>query len=116
MKNRHNYPANWRKLARACKERAGWRCQKCGIAHKTLRWSPWTEREWPVYLQAAHVNHDPSNEEPELACVCPACHWRYYRRPGGQHTWLYYERRKHRILLGRQGYHGPWRPLEALPV
>ena len=107
MKNRHKYPRNWRHLARACKEKAGWRCEKCGIAHGTPRWSIWTEREWPVYLQAAHVHHDQANEEPALIAVCPSCHYRYFRRPGA-HTWLYHEMRKHRILLERRGYHGPW--------
>src|SRR5579859_6016937 len=111
MHNRKKYPKHWHKLARACKERARWLCQKCGIAHGTPRFSIWTLKEWPVYLQAAHVNHDQESEAPELVCVCPACHWRYYRRPG-QNAWQYHERRKHRILLERRGYHGPWRPLE----
>lgn len=113
MRNRKSYPANWPELARICKERAAWRCQKCGIAHKTKRLSLWTGREWPVYLQAAHVNHDPENEAPELACVCPACHWRYYRRPGQRLTNGQVEQRKHRIALEKAGYHGPWRPLEV---
>lgn len=109
MRNRKKYPANWRALALACKERAAWRCSKCGIEHGTKRFSLWTGREWPVFLQAAHINHDPENETPELAAVCPACHWRYYRKPGA-HSWLYHERRKHQALLERRNYHGPWRP------
>lgn len=113
MRNRKKYPPHWRKLARVCKERAGYRCEKCGIAHGTPRFSPWTEREWPVYLQAAHINHDQENEAPALVAVCPSCHWRYFRKPGQRLTFGVLEARKHRILLERRGYHGPWRPVEV---
>jgi|SRR5579859_176072 len=98
MRNRKKYPRGWRKLARACKERANWKCQICSIKHGTKRRSPWTGKEWPVYLQAAHVYHDPHNEAPELACVCPRCHWRFYRAPGRRYVaWI--NREKHRRLI-----------------
>jgi predicted HNH restriction endonuclease len=99
MRNAHRYPRKWkRNQARACKEAAGWKCEKCGIEHGTLRVSIWTGREWPVYMQAAHINHDPENDAPELACVCPTCHWRYYRRANQIPQWMI-EKMKHRKLI-----------------
>ena len=100
MRNRKAYPRNWPRLARACKEAARWHCQKCGVKHGWLRYSIWTGRYWPVYLQAAHINHDQENEAPELVAVCARCHWRYYRKPGAS-KWLYYERRMHQELIKR---------------
>lgn len=113
MHHRKKYPPNWKQLSRACKDAAGWICERCGVKHGTRRYSTWTGREWPVYLQAAHRYHDPHNATPDLVCVCPTCHWKYFRRPGASaRSWLYHERRKHRILLERAGYHGPWRPFD----
>ena len=99
MNNRKKYPRNWRKLARACKERAGWQCKECFVQHGTLRLS-WAGRPYPVYLVAAHKNHDPFNPSPDLVCVCPSCHFRFYRRPGQPAVWVI-ERMKHRKLLGK---------------
>src|SRR5437773_740133 len=60
--NSSRYPKQWTQLAQECKERAGWRCQKCGIRHGQIRWSLHTGRAFPVWLAAAHTNHDPENE------------------------------------------------------
>lgn len=98
MRNRKAYPAQWRAMSRACKDRAGWQCERCGVAHGSTRRSVWTGREYTVYLQAAHVKHDPFNEQPELAAVCPTCHWRHYRKPGQRPAWLI-EKLKHQRLI-----------------
>ena len=102
MRNRKKYPANWSQLARECKERAGWCCEKCGIPHGTLKRSLWTGKVWPVYLQAAHIHHDRENDKPELAATCPSCHWRHYRRHDQIPAW-YIEKVKHRQLI-KQAY------------
>jgi len=99
VRNRRKYPKDWKQLSTACKERAGWCCERCGVAHGTMRTSWWTGREWPVYLQAAHVKHDPHNQSPELVAVCPACHWRYFRRPGQRAVWVMLEKLKHQQLI-----------------
>lgn len=78
MTNERLYPANWRELAQACKERAGWKCEHCGIEQHTLV----TSRKgtpYIVYLHAAHKHHDKENGAPELVCLCIACHARYDR-------------------------------------
>ena len=64
------YPANWKDLATACKQRAGWRCEECGATE---------------HLGAAHVNHDPENPNPELRCLCWPCHRRYDVATGANH-------------------------------
>lgn len=97
MRNRKQYPRNWRKLARACKDRAGWCCERCGVKHGTMRLS-YAGNLWPVYLQAAHTKHDQGNDTPELVAVCPTCHWRYYRKPGTRPAWMI-ERIKHQKLI-----------------
>jgi hypothetical protein len=64
------YPDNWKDLAKACKDRAGWRCEECGGAE---------------HLGAAHVNHDLENPNPELRCLCWPCHRAYDIRTGANH-------------------------------
>lgn len=100
MRNHARYGPDWKKRASAAKEAVGWQCTKCEWPHGKPRWSEWTERFWPVWLQAHHPDFDPENPDAELIVVCPRCHWRYYRRPGERPPWLV-EARKHRILLGK---------------
>ena len=90
-------------MAVECKERAGWKCTKCGVKQGEKRVSCWTGNEYRVYLQAAHRNHDPANDAPDLVCVCPTCHWHFYRRHNQIPAWMF-EKIKHRILLERAGY------------
>lgn len=101
MNNRHKYPKNWKELARKCKEAAGYRCEECKVPHGTIRVS-WSGRPWPVYMVAAHKLHDPFNPSPDLACVCPRCHWRYYRRHGQPAVWVI-ERLKIQRVRGKLG-------------
>lgn len=103
MRNRKRYPSNWRKKTKAMRESVGNRCERCGVAHGTPRVSVWTGNEYRVWLQCAHINHDPENEDAELAVVCPSCHWHFFRRKGSMPSW-YFEKRKHRILLKRDGH------------
>jgi hypothetical protein len=35
-KRRYTYPDDWEQIAREIKERAGWKCQKCGAPHGVL--------------------------------------------------------------------------------
>jgi hypothetical protein len=73
---RAEYPPNWRQLARQCKERAGWRCEHCGVPHGALRLSK-AGKLYIVYLAAAHLNHDPSNPNALLRALCQRCHMQY---------------------------------------
>ncbi len=87
MRNRELYPDNWEVLAWECKERAGWCCEHCGVAHGSWAVSERTGVVWVVYMVAAHLDHDPWNPNPRLACLCPSCHGRY------DNSWQERERR-----------------------
>lgn len=99
MRNRKRYGKDWRKRARAAKERAGWHCSECGAVHGSKRFSRWVQREVTVYLQAHHCNCDPENEQAELEVVCPSCHYRFHRKQGGPPPAWLIEAMKHRKLL-----------------
>lgn len=73
------YPRNWKELARACKERAGWLCEQCGIAHGTERIGRTRGNFYHVRLAAAHLDHDTENPNPRLMAMCEVCHIQYDR-------------------------------------
>jgi hypothetical protein len=107
MKYRALYPPNWEQLAWECKERAGWRCEHCGVPHGTLTVSMRTGRVYTLYLAAAHLDHDPWNPSPRLAALCPSCHGRYDWQDYERKCWLELEVYRHWLLLVRQGYQVP---------
>lgn len=75
MRNRHLYPSNWERLAEECRQRAGKKCQICGIEQGALRVSS-KGNIYKVYLQAAHKDHRQRHrEDAELLCLCSVCHW-----------------------------------------
>jgi hypothetical protein len=96
---RKRYPKDWEQQARVCKELAGWRCVRCRIKHGSQRISKRTGAVYTVYLHAAHVNHDPDNQAPQLMCLCPTCHGRYDYRARMKRLQLNHERLKHQLLL-----------------
>lgn len=100
MRNRKKYPRDWRKRVQAAREAAGNKCTVCQVPHGTPRISRWTGRKWPVWLQGAHVNHDPENPSAVIVVVCPYCHWHFYRRHDQVPRWLL-EKRKHKELIER---------------
>lgn len=73
------YPKNWDELAAACKERAGWKCEQCGIAHGTELIGEKRGNAYKVRITAAHIDHDPENPNPRLMALCEKCHLRYDR-------------------------------------
>lgn len=101
--DRSRYPDNWKEIANAVKERAGWKCEKCGVEHRRFIvrdecdqsiWHYATDEEY--YGQTAHVvqvwltvhhkgvdypdgspgsPHDKMDNRPEnLASLCQRCH------------------------------------------
>lgn len=60
------YPDNWPEIAKAVKERAGWRCERCSAPH-----NPAVGRTLTVH----HLDGNKSNiEDWNLAALCQACH------------------------------------------
>lgn len=76
------YPPDWKQRARACLERAGYRCEVCGVRHRTLAFKRVQGRLQPYirYLHACHINHDPHNPHAQLKALCPSCHMKHDRR------------------------------------
>lgn len=73
---RHRYPENWRELALDCKERANWRCQKCGVQHGEERIGIIHGTKYTVFLAACHPDHNPENPDAVLIACCQVCHLR----------------------------------------
>jgi len=87
------YPDHWKQCSQTCLERAGYRCEHCGIPHGTMRVGKHRHNLYFVHLHAAHINHDPHNPLAELRALCPTCHMRHDRQT---------ERKQ--IAARRQGY------------
>ncbi len=89
----HLYPDNWKQRSQACLERAGYRCEHCGMPHGTMRVGKHRHNLYFVHLHAAHINHDPHNSQAKLRALCPTCHMRHDRKT---------ERKQ--VAARRQGY------------
>lgn len=70
--DRSRYPADWDRISRRIRERAGWRCEFCGAKHGEP--NPLTGSR--VILTVAHVlNDDPMDVRDEnLKALCQKCH------------------------------------------
>lgn len=99
---RQQYPTEWDSLATACKERAGWRCEHCGIAQYAQAISA-KGTPYLIYLHAAHKHHDKGNPHPELIALCIACHARYDYTHKQREARVKLEVLKHLRLLIAQG-------------
>ena len=93
MERIQRYPKNWKKKSLEVRNVARWRCQHCerqcrqpgesisdfiartGYENSLVEEHP---RRWS--LQAAHLNHDPENENAELIALCLSCHRQYDNR------------------------------------
>lgn len=92
--NKHRYPHNWKQIRAAILERAGHRCEQCGIPNRAWRNNAtgrWTEdigradawffdgnRATRIVLTIAHLDHTPEHNEPEnLRALCQRCHLAY---------------------------------------
>lgn len=86
--NRDRYPADWRAISLAIKERAGWRCEcvgECGRGTHTGRCP--NQQGQPAYgtgskvvLTTAHLNHTPEDcRDDNLRAMCQGCHLHYDR-------------------------------------
>lgn len=103
MRNEHLYPPNWKALAQACKDRAGWVCEHCHIPHGATRTSR-RGNPYRVWLQAAHKNHlDRNKSSAELLCLCFACHARYDYQHDQRLAAIRLHCLKHRKLLAKRG-------------
>lgn len=90
--NRGRYPADWKAISEAIKERAGWRCEctgECGRPYLHLdvdercrnrHGQPAYGTGSKVVLTTAHLNHTPEDCDPgNLKAMCQGCHLHYDR-------------------------------------
>jgi len=60
------YPANWEEIAYRIKEKAGWRCERCGHAH---------DSDNGYTLTVHHLDGNKANcKDWNLAALCQRCH------------------------------------------
>ena len=72
-----DYHSNFDDRKKERKEQAGWQCEKCGAKNGEQKISQTSGEIYTVYVQAAHLDHDPENGEARLMILCQACHLKY---------------------------------------
>ncbi|MBR6262712.1 MAG: hypothetical protein IKR05_05790 [Prevotella sp.] len=71
--NKKRYPKNWKQIRQSILDRAGNRCEFCGIENYAIK-----ENGTKVVLTIAHLDHTPENCNPEnLRALCQKCHLTY---------------------------------------
>lgn len=92
--NKHRYPSTWREIRAAILDRAGHRCEQCGVPNYTYRprkrdvwtddlgqaetWAMDGERISRIVLTIAHLDHTPEHNDPDnLRALCQRCHLAY---------------------------------------
>lgn len=87
------YPKNWKEIREKILARADNKCEFCGVPNYT--WRPCLCSTSPsdavqVILTIAHLDHDPTNNDPNnLRALCQRCHNRYdakHRAVNRSHT------------------------------
>ena len=105
-----DYPPDWKQISKRIRERAGNKCEWCGIPNyslihrgkedmalwildkdwQRLSWSLkqcWNMRTSKIVLTVAHLNHTPSDcRDENLACLCNRCHLNYDAKHHAQHA------------------------------
>ncbi len=83
--NKNRYPKNWKSIRAKVLERAGNKCEFCGVENYTIR-----ENGSRVVLTIAHLDHTPENcDLGNLRALCQKCHLNYDKeqhRKNAAHT------------------------------
>ena len=71
--NKARYPKDWKQIRAHILDRAGNRCEFCGVENHSVR-----DNGTKVVLTIAHLEHQPENCSPEnLRALCQKCHLTY---------------------------------------
>ena len=71
--NKKRYPRNWKEIRAKILERAGNKCEFCGIENYAIK-----DNGTKVVLTIAHLDHTPENCNPDnLRALCQKCHLAY---------------------------------------
>ena len=75
------YPPEWRAIRRTKLAQANYRCEECGVEHRSVRQNSRTGEDYTVYLSIAHRNqYETWKKDAETMVLCQRCHRRYDRR------------------------------------
>lgn len=100
MHNKNNYPENWDDTIRPnILKRDGYKCVICSAEHRKSyvfnkdgskfvipdneikEWKAYGDKAYKVFLQVAHLDQNPeNNEDYNLSSMCPKCHLNYDRK------------------------------------
>ena len=76
--NKGRYPKNWKQIRQHILERAGNKCEWCGVENHSMRYNPKTGKEVKIVLTIAHLDHTPENcSDNNLRALCQRCHNAY---------------------------------------
>lgn len=71
--NKHRYPSNWKSIRAAILERAGHRCEQCGVPNRAWRMQGFEQWTFDPATADTPENCDSAN----LRALCQRCHLRY---------------------------------------
>lgn len=85
--NKARYPKNWKQIRAQILERAGNKCEFCGVENHSFRLNQKTGKMARIVLTIAHVlNEDPADVRPEnLKALCQRCHNRLDAKMRAKH-------------------------------
>ena len=76
--NKARYPANWKAIRARIMERAGHKCELCGVQNYSLRRLNIRGSLTRIVLTIAHLDHTPENcADDNLSALCQRCHLAY---------------------------------------
>lgn len=77
MARARRYSKEWPALSKQVCEEAGWKCEKCGVPHGTVRRSR-NGKHYKVRLNGCHLDQNSLNDErSNIKAMCQACHLKY---------------------------------------
>lgn len=75
--NVERYPKDWKRIRDEILERAGHRCEECGVANGSMRQNA-SGKMVRIVLTIGHRDHVPEHCDPDnLRAWCQRCHNRY---------------------------------------
>lgn len=76
--NLKKYPPNWKQIAKQVKDKAGWKCEFCGIQHGQIAISITKGTPYQIILTVAHCGDNKTNklDTSNLKALCQPCHLR----------------------------------------
>lgn len=73
--NKSRYPKNWKQIREQILERAGNRCEMCGVKNHTYRLNEKTGKMAYIVLTIAHLSDEIEDCSPDnLRALCQKCH------------------------------------------